>query len=351
MNFEKFFAESMSDALLKIEKKLGPEAIIYSHSTSEKGVEVIAGLSAEKNTPVPLENKEVESKALNFLEQVAGMDPNNLQGELVRIEKINLFQQKLRQLKFPFDFIDYYSHLYAEACSKEDILSNEIIIKLLFSHISLLEDEIIDSQKICALIGPTGIGKSTSIAKIAKRFAAKYGSRHIGIISTDFQRIITKNQFHYFSKLLDIDVKYARNSLELKESIYFFSEKKLTLIDTAGLSPNDNRKLAELLEGPCNENKDIATFLVLPCNLQSEILNDVVENFRMSHTLGCILTKKDESKTIAPCLSVVMRHQLPIAYWCDGQNIATDIHAPNKIQLINAVFQGEKVVRNETVSV
>ncbi|KGP63719.1 hypothetical protein EP47_04975 [Legionella norrlandica] len=71
----------------------------------------------------------------------------------------------------------------------------------------------------------------------------------------------------------------------------------------------------------------------------------------MSHTLGCILTKKDESKTIAPCLSVVMRHQLPIAYWCDGQNIAKDIHVPNKIELINAVFQGEKIVRSDAISV
>lgn len=355
MRLEKFYAESMSEALLKIQEKLGSEAVIYSQTPCGNGVEVVAGLLHQTNEDELLQNRDLhqpmEQKSHTFLEQIASMDQNNLRNELIRIEKINLFQQKLRNLKFSADFIEQYSDNYAAACEKDAILSNEIIIKLLFSNIPLLEEEIINSEKICALIGPTGIGKSTSLAKLAKRFVAKYGTNNLGIISTDFQRIITKNQFHYFGKLLNIDVKYARNSLELKESIYGFSDKKLTLIDTAGVSPHDNKKLAELLEGPCNENKEISTYLVLPCNIQSEILNDVVSNFRMSHTRGCILTKKDESKTIAPCLSVVMQHQLPIAYWCDGQNISKDIHVPNKIKLINAVFQGEKSVGSNAIQV
>ncbi|KGP63720.1 hypothetical protein EP47_04980 [Legionella norrlandica] len=238
MKLERFYAESMADALIKIQEKLGSEAVIYSQTSCANGVEVIAGLTHQEKdtTNFSSEQKENGPEPLSLLEKVASIDQNSLKTELIRIEKITLFQQRLRSLKFPSDFIEEYSSIYAEACEKEAILSNEIFIKLLFSHISLLENEIIDSQKICALIGPTGIGKSTSVAKLAKRFIDKYGSKNLGIISTDFQRIITKNQFHYFGKLLDIDIKYARNSLELKESIYFFSEKQLTLIDTAGLS-------------------------------------------------------------------------------------------------------------------
>lgn len=354
MKLERFHAETMSEALNKIHEKLGGDAVIYSQMKTEKGIEVVAGVARLENKAG--RNKEIQNPPVppekdNLLTRLAELDQKTLQAELARIEKLNLLQQKLRKLEFPSFFIDEYSHIYAEHCEKEAIISNEIIIKILLSKIPLLEEEFIETQKICALIGPTGIGKSTSIAKIAKRFISKYGAKKLGIISTDFQRIITKNQFHYFGKLLDIEIEYARNAIELKDAIQVFAHKQLTLIDTAGVSPVDNKKLAELLEGPCSENKEISTYLVLPCNLQSTILNEVVDHFRMPHTRGCIMTKKDESMTIAPCLSVVMKHQLPIAYWCDGQNINKDIHVPTKTQLINAVFHGERSDRSLSVPV
>lgn len=353
MRLEKFYAGSMSEALAKIQEKFGADAVIYSQNSTDKGIEVVAGIAKQlsNNTGISPIEKNSSIDSLNILEKFAAIDHQSLQTELQRIEKINLLQQKLRKLKFAPDFIEYCSDNYAVGCDKESILNNEIIIKILLSKIPILENEIIDSKKICALIGPTGIGKSTTVAKLAKRFISKYGSRKLGIISTDFQRIITKNQFHYFGKLLNIQIEYARNANELKEAIHVFDKKQLTLIDTAGISPSDNRKLAELLDNPSNEIKDIATYLVLPCNLQSDILDEVVQNFRMSHTLGCIMTKKDECKSIAPCLSIVMNHQLPIAYWCNGQNISKDIHTPNKIQLINAVFHGEKSEQDRALQV
>lgn len=369
MRLESFYADSMSDALAQIQQKLGPDAVIYSHKKTAKGLlEVVAGVAMQEHgksepqpepvvaasapPPPPIQTPAIEEDSpLSMLSRIAEIDQRSLQAELIRIEKINLFQQKLRKLKFPADFIEEYSQTYAAACEKEAILSNEVIIKIFRANIPILEKSVIDTHKICALIGPTGIGKSTSIAKLAKSFAAKYGPRKLGIISTDFQRIITKNQFHYFGRLLDIDIAYAKNARELKEAIHVFSDKQLTLIDTAGVSPNDNKKLAELLEGPCSETDKVATFIVLPCNLQSDILNQVVEQFRMPNTKGCIMTKKDEALSIAPCLSVVLRHQLPIAYWSDGQNISTDIHIPTKVEIINAVFQGERSDRSKAVPV
>jgi flagellar biosynthesis protein FlhF len=86
------------------------------------------------------------------------------------------------------------------------------------------------------------------------------------------------------------------------------------------------------------DGKPISLYLVLPCNLQTDILNDVVTHFNLPNTQGCIMTKKDECHFIAPCLSVILNHQLSISYVCSGQNIAKDIEVVNKIQLINDVF-------------
>lgn len=342
MRLEKFYAESMTEVLTKIQKKLGSDAIIYSQTKTDKGIEVVAGITKPDTPTGPVFSDNLTKKTEDWLERIQKIDNPELQAELIKMEKLTLLQQKLRQLKFPHDFIERIASTYAEGCDKQSILSNEIIIKILLSKITIQDTEFIENKKICALVGPTGIGKSTTIAKLAKRFASKYGAKKLGIISTDFQRIITKNQFHYFGKLLDIQIEYARDAMELRDAIHVLEDKQLTLIDTAGVSQNDNQKIAELFERLSGDISGIATYLVLPCNLQSDILNDVVAKFRMPHTAGCIMTKRDESKTIAPCISVIMNHQLPIAYWCNGQNIAQNIHVPNKAQIINAIFQGEK---------
>lgn len=361
MKLEKFSAESMASVLKMVQIKLGDHAVIYSQTKTDKGIEVIAGLpkndqeyaASQIKQPVASvkESLIVAEKKTSLLDRIHEIDVAELKSEISDMEKLNLLQLKLRQLKFPHDFIEKYSSMYASLCEKESILNNEIIVKILLTKIQVEETESIATKKICALVGPTGIGKSTTTAKLAKRFSSRYGANNVGIISTDFQRIITKNQFHYFGKLLNIQIEYAKDSIELREAIHVLDDKKIIFIDTAGVSQNDNRKLAELFEKLSNQITGMTSYLVLPCNLQSDILNDVVTNFKMPHTAGCIITKKDECKSIAPCLSVAVMHQLPIAYWCNGQNIIKDIHVPKKSELIRSVFHGEKNDRHAILSV
>ncbi len=340
MKLEKFKAASMAEAMSMIEKKFGSEAVIYFQSKTIEGIEVIAGLNGQPT--VKKTATEVEKSPESLLERVTALDNTALNKELRRIEKQHLLIQRMRQLKFSFEFIEDISNHYLLTSDIDEIANDDVIIKLLLSRLQIEEDELINTRKVCALVGPTGIGKSTTIAKLARRFVAHHGASKLGIISTDFQRIIAKNQFNHFGKLLNISVEYAQNAIELREALHIFADKQLVLIDTAGVNQNDNQKLAALFERLSNDGEAITTYLVAPCTLQSDILEDVVTKFKMSHTAGCIITKIDEGKTISPCLSVIMRHSLPIAYWCNGQNIVRDIAVPSKPRLIEAIFQGER---------
>lgn len=343
MKLEKFYAESMPQAISIIQKKLGAEAIIYSQVQKDNFVEVVAGTPHKEVLPEKPAAKASEP-ALNNLEssrrvRIRKLDSDALNEELALMEKRHLFQYKMRKLKFDHAFIEKCFKAWSQHCELADIDSDDQIIKMLLSEVRVSPEEFIEGKNICALIGPTGVGKSTTLAKLAKRFISRHGSDSLGIISTDFQRIIKKNQFYYLGKLLNIDIEYARDMHELRQAIELFHEKDLILIDTAGINQNDNEKVAEMLETITIDGIRISLYLVLPCNLQPDILNDVVEHFKLPNTDGCIITKKDESKSIAPCLSVILNHNLRIAYVCDGQNIAKDIHVANKIELINDVFE------------
>lgn len=352
MKLEKFYAESMPQAMTIIQKKLGPDAVIYSQVKTDNFVEVVAGLPRTEPKPEPevsptevspiiespIESPLIKTTLDDRLIQIKKLDSSSVHHEIALIEKRNLLHYKLRQLKFSHAFIERFVATYAAHCPIEDIESDDQIIKMLLSKIKIDEDEFIDNKKVCAVIGPTGVGKSTTIAKLAKRFIARYGNDALGIISTDFQRIITKNQFHYFGRLLNIQIEYARDMAELQQSIHLLDHKKLILIDTAGVNQKDNKKVAELFQNIEVAGEPIALYLVLPCNLQTDILDDVVANFNLPNTQGCIMTKKDECRYVTPCLSVILNHQLSISYICSGQNISKDIEVGNKIQLIKDVF-------------
>lgn len=343
MNLEKFYAETMPQAMRIIQKKLGPDAVIYSQSKTDNFVEVVAGLPRIE-LPSPPESLEhlppITTTLDGRLIQIQKLDTPSVNQELELIKRRNLLHYRLRQLHFTHDFIDRFVDPYSSHCAMDDLLNDDQIIKMLLSKIRVEEKEFIDEQKICAVVGPTGVGKSTTIAKLAKRFISRYGSASLGIISTDFQRIITKNQFYYFGRLLNIQIEYARNMTELQQSIHMLDHKKLILIDTAGVNQKDNRKIAELFQDIEVNNAPIPLYLVLPCNLQTELLNDVVSQFNLNNTTGCIMTKKDECKSIAPCLSVILNHNLSISYVCGGQNISKDIEVANKLHLVNNVFGG-----------
>lgn len=209
---------------------------------------------------------------------------------------------------------------------------------LLSRKIPVIKDDPVLEGGVIALIGPTGVGKTTTLAKLAARYAESFGTRDLALVTTDHYRIGAQEQLFTYGRLLGIPVHTAANSAELSELMVRLSDRKLVLIDTAGMGPRDCNLAAQFseLQGIA---KPIKTFLVMAANNQAGSLNEVVKRFGTTPLAGCILTKLDESTRIGGAISVAIRHQLPIAYTTDGQKVPEDLQQARADRLVIRAMQ------------
>jgi flagellar biosynthesis protein FlhF len=199
-------------------------------------------------------------------------------------------------------------------------------------RITSIGEDLVNKGGVFALIGPTGVGKTTTVAKLAARFALRYGRRHVALITTDTYRIGAREQLLTFGEMLGVPVDFASNPIELAQLLQEHVNKSLVLIDNAGLSQRDLRLAAQLsdLEGiPL-----IKSCLVVSCGTSSAGLDEVFRAFGRTRLLGCITTKLDEAVTLGPVMEALARHQMPLLYVCDGQRVPEDIHPAAMIDLV-----------------
>ncbi len=188
------------------------------------------------------------------------------------------------------------------------------------------ENEIIDNGGIVALVGATGVGKTTTIAKLAARYTLKHGPHRVALITTDNYRVAAQEQLRSYARIMGIPMRIAGDADSLREALDSLHDKELILIDTAGMSQRDmmlNKQFAMLqAEGlPV-----IKTYLTLATNCQRGVLTETGNKFKEMNLAGCILTKVDETTSMGGALTVAIENDLPISYFCDGQQVPEDIH-------------------------
>ena len=169
-----------------------------------------------------------------------------------------------------------------------------------------------------ALVGSTGVGKTTTIAKLAARFAHLHGKRSVAMISTDQFRIGAQEQLQHFARLLEVPLLMAGNSEELRDRLDMLGDKKLVLIDTAGMSQRDLR-LSEQFQRLQTDSSEIKPYLVLSANTQLAALNQTILTFSKVKLAGAIVTKLDEAASLGGIITASIRHQLALAYCGTGQ--------------------------------
>ncbi len=184
-----------------------------------------------------------------------------------------------------------------------------------------------------ALVGSTGVGKTTTIAKIAARFAHNHGKRSVAMITTDQFRIGAQEQLQHYARLLEIPLLTAGNSEELCDRLDMLADKKLVLIDTAGMSQRDLR-LAEQFHRLQAGAPQIKPYLVLSANTQLAALNQTILNFRKVKLAGAIVTKLDEAASLGGIITAAIRHQLVLAYCGTGQKVPEDFEPAKSHRLI-----------------
>ncbi len=185
-----------------------------------------------------------------------------------------------------------------------------------------------------ALVGSTGVGKTTTIAKIAARFAHSHGKRSVAMISTDQFRIGAQEQLQHFARLLEVPLLMAGNSEELCDRLDMLADKKLVLIDTAGMSQRDLR-LSEQFHKLQAGAPEIKPYLVLSANTQLAALNQTILNFNKVRLAGAIVTKIDEAASLGGIITAAIRHQLNLAYCGTGQQVPQDLEPAKSHRLIS----------------
>jgi len=195
------------------------------------------------------------------------------------------------------------------------------------------------SGGITAVVGPTGAGKTTTIAKLAARWCMQHGSEDLALVSTDGYRVGAREQLTTYARILGAPMYAANSGMELARVLERLKSKKLILIDTAGMGPRDVR-LAEQLAALQLGAARARVVLALPAQGEGHALEEIVQAFARVTPSACILTKVDEAASLGAVISTVLRHKLKIAYICDGQRVPEDLHQAHqkRVWLVRAAL-------------
>ncbi len=192
-----------------------------------------------------------------------------------------------------------------------------------------------------AFMGPTGVGKTTSIGKIAAQHVLKYGSDGVVLITTDTYRIAAHEQLRTFGRILNVPVEVVNEYSDLNDVLAKYADYSLVLVDTAGMNPRDSNLERQLLMIK-RARGNLKKLLVLPCTSQRQVLKTVIDVYSQVQLDGCVLSKLDESASLGEAISVVIEEGLPVVYIADGQRIPDDIEPARAHNLISrAVYTAE----------
>jgi len=213
-------------------------------------------------------------------------------------------------------------------------------LKYLARALVTSEDDLVCRGGTFALVGPTGVGKTTTIAKLAARYAMNHGCDSIAFVTTDGYKIAAREQLETFGAILGVPVYEATESESLSTVLRSLADKDLVLIDTAGMGQKDVR-LAQQLGCLSHADADIEILLTLPANVQSESLREIITAFRLANPAACVLTKVDEAASLGGALSAIIRSDLPLAYVTNGQRVPEDLHFahPRRAWLVKSAVE------------
>jgi len=189
--------------------------------------------------------------------------------------------------------------------------------------IPVLSKDVCDQGGIFAFVGPTGVGKTTTVGKLAARYVMKHGADQVALITTDTYRIAAHDQLRALGAILKIPVKVVTENDDLKQVIDGYSDRSLVLIDTAGFRHGDPMLHQQLQL--VQQHGEVKSYLVMAANTQWQMLKASAHAYAGNGLNGAVLSKVDETLGLGDALSVIIEHNLPLAYYTNGQNIPADI--------------------------
>ena len=198
------------------------------------------------------------------------------------------------------------------------------------------DNDIVDRGGIYALVGPTGVGKTTTTAKLAARCVLRHGASKVALVTTDGYRIGAHEQLRIYGRILGVSVHLVKDADELKQTLIDLQHKHMVLVDTMGMSQRD-RMVGEQVA--MFGNSKVKRLLLLSATGRGDTLDDVVRAYNGPDLAGCILSKVDEAASLACAIDVIIRHGLRLHYVSNGQRVPEDLHLPNRSYLLHRAFK------------
>lgn len=210
--------------------------------------------------------------------------------------------------------------------------------RMLLAHLAhsvqVPDTEPLEARGVIALVGPAGMGKTTTLAKMAARFVLKYGAKNVALASMDGYRIGAQEQLKTLGRILNVSVTQIEPGESLVAAIEPLAKKRLVLLDTAGL-PASDPALRMQLEALASRSLKSRNYLVLGATSQEQVLKAAYNTYQRCGLAGCVITKLDEALSLGEVLGVVVGQNLPVAYLADGPRIPDDLHIPRSHQLVS----------------
>ncbi|MDH4656327.1 flagellar biosynthesis protein FlhF [Pseudomonas sp. JS3066] len=210
--------------------------------------------------------------------------------------------------------------------------------RMLLAHLSHAirtpQTEPLEEGGVIALVGPAGMGKTTTLAKMAARYVLKYGAQNVALVSMDSFRIGAQEQIKTLGRILNVPVTLVDPGQSLTQAVAPLARKRVVLIDTAGLPVNDPA-LTMQLEALASRAINAKNYLVMAATSQSQVLKAAYHSYKRCGLVGCIITKADEAASLGEVLGLAIGQHLPVAYLADGPRIPDDLQVPRSHQLVS----------------
>ena len=346
----KFVGSTSREVLQKVKKALGDDAMIVANRSCPDGIEItalaasaVAGTQAARAPASAV--TDTDGMVAQLMRELSGMKAL-LQRELGGIAWSNLKYQSparsaLMQTLLAAGFspalarelIGVVAHDATTAAAHKAV-SAELARRLPLSTCETL----VEQGGVYALVGPTGVGKTTTIAKIAARCVVQRGAASLALLTTDSYRIAAHDQLRIYGKILNVPVYAIKDAHDLKTTLAELRDKKTVLIDTIGMSQRD-RLVADQTALLMGGGATVKRLLLLNATANAATLDEVITAYAQGGIHGSIVTKVDEAAGLATVLDSAIRYGLGVHYVTNGQRVPEDLHLPNHAYLLDRALQ------------
>ena len=373
MKIKRFVAAGMRQAMQQVRDDQGPDAVILSTRRCEEGIEIIAAIDYDealvreaavhatpvasaaahrsaprdpeaideiRESPAPARNGGESSPAINDMRQELGNLREMLETQLASLAWNDMNRRhpiqasvlrQLTRMDMDADIATAVADELPTGLSAEQ--ARYLPLGLIAGRITTAGHTLSTLTGVMAMVGPTGVGKTTTVAKLAAHAVLHHGASQVALISTDHYRIGAGAQLGHYARLLGVPVYEVHEPGELRPLLARLKDRRVVLVDSAGMGAHDPRLVGQL-DILRAAQLGMRSTLVLAANAHARAMDEAVRAYLPLAPTGCILTKLDEAPRLGGALSVLIRHGLRLDFTTDGQRVPEDIAAADVRQLV-----------------